>query len=141
MRETWVIAKREFLERVKSKWFVVMTVLWPVLMVGMMIVPGAARRAGHRGREGSDRRQDRRSSASSSRCNVERSCMKWDATVVPPDTDEKVLRRRIRTHEINGYVIDSRGRARRRRDRLQRRQREQPDRARSLFTQASRRPS
>src|SRR5205823_5938803 len=39
MRDTWVIAKREFLERVKSKWFVVMTVLWPLFMVGSMVVP------------------------------------------------------------------------------------------------------
>ena len=39
MRDTWVIAKREFYERVRSKWFIVMTVLWPILMVGMIIVP------------------------------------------------------------------------------------------------------
>ena len=39
MRDTWVIAKREFLERVRSKWFVVMTVLWPLLMVGMIVAP------------------------------------------------------------------------------------------------------
>ena len=38
MREMWVIAKREFKERVHSKWFVVMTLLWPVLMAGMLVV-------------------------------------------------------------------------------------------------------
>ena len=36
MREMWVIAKRELLERVRSKWFIVMTVLWPFLMIGMI---------------------------------------------------------------------------------------------------------
>ena len=39
MREMWVIAKREFNERVRSKWFLVMTILWPILMAGMLVVP------------------------------------------------------------------------------------------------------
>ena len=39
MREALVIAKREFLERVRTKWFVAMTILGPILMIAMIVVP------------------------------------------------------------------------------------------------------
>ncbi|HEY6033729.1 MAG TPA: hypothetical protein VIV58_05700, partial [Kofleriaceae bacterium] len=39
MREAFVIAKREFLERVRTKWFVAMTILGPVFMIAMIVVP------------------------------------------------------------------------------------------------------
>jgi len=39
MREMFVIAKREFLERVRTKWFVAMTILGPILMVGLILIP------------------------------------------------------------------------------------------------------
>jgi len=39
MREALVIAKREFLERVRTKWFVAMTVLGPILMIALIVVP------------------------------------------------------------------------------------------------------
>src|SRR5258707_11682047 len=40
MRNTFLIAKREYLERVRSKSFLIMTILIPVLMAGLMIGPG-----------------------------------------------------------------------------------------------------
>jgi ABC-2 type transport system permease protein len=39
MRNTWVIARRELMERIKSKWFVVITLLGPVFMVALVVVP------------------------------------------------------------------------------------------------------
>ncbi|HET9993710.1 MAG TPA: ABC transporter permease, partial [Kofleriaceae bacterium] len=39
MREAFVIAKREFLERVRTKWFVAMTVLGPIFMISMIVIP------------------------------------------------------------------------------------------------------
>ncbi|MFH0902753.1 MAG: ABC transporter permease [Pseudomonadota bacterium] len=36
-RGCWVIAKREFLERVRSRWFLIVTLLGPVLMVGSTV--------------------------------------------------------------------------------------------------------
>ncbi len=39
MREGFVIAKREFLERVQTKWFAAMTVLGPLLMIALIVVP------------------------------------------------------------------------------------------------------
>ncbi len=39
MAKLWAVAKREYLERVRSKWFVIATVLGPVLMAAMIVVP------------------------------------------------------------------------------------------------------
>ena len=38
IRDTLVIARREFLERVKSKWYQAMTVLGPVFMVALIVI-------------------------------------------------------------------------------------------------------
>jgi ABC-2 type transport system permease protein len=39
MFKIWVVMRREFLARVRTKWFVVATVLGPVLMAGMIVLP------------------------------------------------------------------------------------------------------
>ncbi len=39
MRKTWVVIRREFLERVRNKWFVIATVLGPVLLGVAMFLP------------------------------------------------------------------------------------------------------
>src|SRR6185437_17114230 len=39
MRNVWLIARREYLERVRTRSFMIMTVLIPVLMAGLMIGP------------------------------------------------------------------------------------------------------
>lgn len=102
MRETWVIAKREFLERVKSKWFIVMTVIWPVLMVAMMVIPALL---GGQGTEGAKVQIVDKSGVVGPQLAFNVGwLMKWDAKLVSPDTDEKELNRLIRKHEINGYV-------------------------------------
>lgn len=39
MRKAWVVAKREFLERVRTRQFIIGTVLGPVLMAALFVVP------------------------------------------------------------------------------------------------------
>lgn len=39
MRKIWAVIRREFLERVRSKWFIIGTVLGPVLMFGIIAIP------------------------------------------------------------------------------------------------------
>jgi ABC-2 type transport system permease protein len=39
MRKIWVVIRREFVARVKTKWFVVSTVMGPVLMALMVLLP------------------------------------------------------------------------------------------------------
>lgn len=47
----WTVARREFIERVRSRWFVVATVLVPVLMVLLFAVPFLSVRGGTSERE------------------------------------------------------------------------------------------
>lgn len=103
LREMYVIAKREFVERVKSKWFIIMTVLWPLLMVLMMVIPALL---GGQGTEGAKVHIVDKSGVVGEQIAFNAALwMKWDVKVVPSDTDEKELNRRIRAHDINGYVI------------------------------------
>ena len=45
-RPDWlVISRREFLERVRSPWFIVVTLLGPVLMIATIVLPALLRRA------------------------------------------------------------------------------------------------
>lgn len=39
MRKVWVVVRREFLERVRNKWFIVSTVLGPVIMAAAIVLP------------------------------------------------------------------------------------------------------
>lgn len=39
MRKTWAVLRREFVERVRNKWFVISTVLGPVLMAVFIFLP------------------------------------------------------------------------------------------------------
>ena len=39
MDKLFVVIKREFMERVRNRWFVIMTLLMPVLMAAMILLP------------------------------------------------------------------------------------------------------
>jgi ABC-2 type transport system permease protein len=39
MRKIWVVIRREFVERVRTRWFVITTVLGPLIMVAFVVVP------------------------------------------------------------------------------------------------------
>ncbi len=106
MRDTFVIARREFTERVRSKWFLVMTLLWPLLMVGMIVVPAML---GGQGTDGAKvaiiDRTDAKVDAGAAMKFQLGFLLKWDANIVPPDSDEKALRSKIKTGELNGVVV------------------------------------
>jgi ABC-2 type transport system permease protein len=40
VRKVWAVIRREFVERVRSKWFLVSTVLGPLFIVGVTVLPG-----------------------------------------------------------------------------------------------------
>lgn len=46
MRNVWIVFRREFLERVRSKAFGIGTVLFPVFLIALMILPGLLRPGG-----------------------------------------------------------------------------------------------
>ena len=39
MHKVWAVVRREFLERVRTKWFVISTVLGPIFMIGITVLP------------------------------------------------------------------------------------------------------
>lgn len=103
MREAFVIAKREFLERVRTKWFVAMTILGPILMVALILIPALL--AG-RGAEGA--RVDIIDQTGKLGPALVQAFTAgdehWKATVVDPAaTDEQELAR-VRTKAINGFI-------------------------------------
>ena len=55
----WWIVRREYIERVRTKAFVIGTILAPTLMAGMMIVPDDDRPAGRKRAQGRGRRRER----------------------------------------------------------------------------------
>ena len=112
LRDTFVIARREFLERVRSRWFAVITLLGPIGMIALVLVPALL--VG-RGTEGTrieiiDRthvagRADRVAQALSGRLLAKQ----WKPAIVEAGgRDEAEIDRiemaRIRAGEINGFV-------------------------------------
>ncbi len=39
MRKVWAVIRREFIERVRTKWFLISTILGPVFMIGISVLP------------------------------------------------------------------------------------------------------
>jgi ABC-2 type transport system permease protein len=81
-----------------------MTLLWPLLMVGMIVVPALI---GGQGTDGAkvaiiDHTKVDFGSTMQFRLGV---LLKWDARLVPPDTDPKELRKQIKSGALNGFVV------------------------------------
>jgi ABC-2 type transport system permease protein len=103
----WVIAKREFIERVRSKWFVVMTILWPLLMVAMIVIPALL---GGKGTAGAkvvvlDKSGILGETAQGMLAAPPPLGLEWKTSTIDPSTPESELRRRIRNNDINGYLV------------------------------------
>ena len=101
-RPDWlVIARREFLERVRTPWFVAVTLLGPIMMIAMMVLPVVLARTtaaahiavvDHSGKLGAP-------------IAGELAAIKWGkADVVAPDTNEATLRGRIASGAIDGFL-------------------------------------
>lgn len=96
-----VIARREFLERVRSPWFIVVTVLGPILMIGLMVLPVVLARSmderskvqivDHTGKLGAP-------------ISDQLGKLGWKPEVVPADTSEDVLLGRIASGAIDGFL-------------------------------------
>jgi ABC-2 type transport system permease protein len=103
--EWLVVARREFIERVRTAWFVVVTVLGPLLMIGMLVVPAwlavtTEERVVIQVVDQSGRNLFPSLSATARMLDA-----KFDLQSVSPQADEAMLLRRIRDQKINGYLI------------------------------------
>jgi ABC-2 type transport system permease protein len=101
LRDTLVIARREFLERVQSKWFVAMTLLGPVFMVALVVVPAVL--AG-RGAAGARVEIVDNTGKLAAPLVQELTEAEWKPVIVPPDTPDAVEMKRIRDNQINGFI-------------------------------------
>jgi ABC-2 type transport system permease protein len=103
MRNTWVVARRELFERIKSKWFVAITLLGPIFMVALVVVPAvisAKSTSGaridivdHTGVLGEPIAQKLRKEHD------------WVVTLVDKDTPDQVELDKIRDDKINGFLV------------------------------------
>ena len=100
LRATLVIARRELFERVRSKWFVVITLLAPVGMLAMIVIPALLISRG----EGAKVDIVDRSGALARPLAEVLDAVKWKPRVIAPDTAVDVEMAKIRDKQINGFV-------------------------------------
>ena len=102
LRDTLVIARRELLERIKSKWFVVMTLLGPAFMVALIVVPAViASKSG----KGARVEIIDRSGTLGVRVVAGGTLLGWNVTEVPATTSEETELARIKKDDINGFLV------------------------------------
>jgi len=95
-----VIARREFLERVRTKWFLVVTLLGPIVTIAMVVVPALLAHS-----DFSARIQVVDHTGKLGPALVEKlSGPNWKVEQVPVDTPEATLLGRIKADTIDGYL-------------------------------------
>jgi len=105
LRDMFVIARREFLERVRSRWFVAMTLLGPIGMVAMVLIPALI--AG-RGAEGAKVEIVDQTGVIAQPLSAKLAEAKWKPAILPANADDDATYRvemgRIRDNQINGFI-------------------------------------
>src|SRR6266436_1015582 len=116
MHNVWLVAKREYLERIRAKSFLIMTILIPLLMGGL--VYGAALANGRSGSNlhiavvtqvpkfGADLKSELESTkhVDSNRESARQGVTKVDV-ISPPASDTRVnLDNRLRDRKLDGYI-------------------------------------
>lgn len=102
LRDTLVIARRELLERVKSKWFLIGTIVGPIAMVAMIVIPALIARASA---EGARVEIIDKTGVVAPSLVTGLEALSWKPVIVPPETPEQAERDRIRGNHINGFIV------------------------------------
>jgi ABC-2 type transport system permease protein len=111
MHKTWVVIRREFVERVRTKWFVISTVLGPLIMIAFIVVPMVLARRG--AGERSVAVVDLTTTGFGGRLTATLSNDKsLRATLAPTDSARAAatidsLTQLVGTHALNGFLIVS----------------------------------
>lgn len=100
LREVYVIARREMLERVRSKWYIAMTLLGPILMIAIILVPSLFASNG----EGAKVEIVDRSGVLGQPVSEALHALSWRPAIVSPDTADQREMDRIRDKQINGFI-------------------------------------
>jgi ABC-2 type transport system permease protein len=102
VKATYVIARRELFERIKSKWFVVVTLLGPIFMIALVVIPAVI---GARSSSGARIEIIDHTKVLGEHLVKELARHDWEVTIVPPETSEETELARIRDNQINGFVV------------------------------------
>jgi ABC-2 type transport system permease protein len=97
-----VIARRELIERLRTPWFIIVTLLGPLLMVALVVVPVIL---GNVGDQTARVQIVDKSGKLAEPLRLALVAEKWRVEVVPADTSEKELLGRIRDDKIDGFLI------------------------------------
>lgn len=100
LRDVFVIARREMLERVQSKWFAAITLLGPIGMVAMVLVPVLLEGSG----EGTKIDIVDKSGVLAEPLATGLTAERWKPAIVDSNTPDQVEMDRIRDKQINGFV-------------------------------------
>jgi len=101
LRATWVVARRELLERVRTKLFVIATLVGPIFMIAMIVVPAMIAASSTAGNK-VDIIDKTNVLGVSIAHDLEQ--VAWKVTVVPADTAEALELEKIRKDQINGFI-------------------------------------
>lgn len=104
MTETFVIAKRELLERVKTKWFLVVTLIGPLLMIAMLVIPAAIASRGAAGAKIAIADDSGVLAPTLMAVLGDKSKFDFEPSVVPAGTTDDQLLARIAHREISGFL-------------------------------------
>lgn len=102
LRATWVVARRELLERVRTKLFVVATLLGPVFMIAMLVVPAMIAASSTSGNKVDI--VDKTNLIGVPIAKELEEKYDWKVTVVPADTPDALELEKIRKDQINGFI-------------------------------------
>lgn len=101
LRAMLVVARRELLERVKTKLFVAATLVGPLFMIAMIVVPAAIAASSTAGNK-VDIVDKTNALGVSIAQDLEK--LDWKVTVVPADTADTLEREKIRKDQINAFI-------------------------------------
>lgn len=103
MSNTWIVARRELLERVKTKWFVIITLLGPIFMVALVVLPAVISAKSSRGARIDI--VDHTGVLGDRMAETLRKKRDWTVNVVPKDTPDQLELDKIRDDKINGFLV------------------------------------
>ncbi len=104
-KQALVVARREFLERVRTKWFAIVTILGPIGMIAAIVIPVyLALQSAEEGFHVQLVDKSGRDIGSQMNIEVDARGVKFKMENVPSDTTREVLEKRIADEEIDGYL-------------------------------------
>jgi ABC-2 type transport system permease protein len=102
LRDVFVIARREFLERVKTKWFVAITILGPIFLIAMIVVPSLIM---SRAAVGAKVDIVDHTGVLAQPLEQALTAVQWKPAIVAADTSNETEMERIRSRAINGFIV------------------------------------